>query len=334
MSSLDGRILVTGGAGFIGSALVWALNQRGHRDIVITDILGSDEKWKNLVPLKYADYVEADAFRRGIATSADTFGRFSAVFHLGACSATTEKNASYLADNNYAYTKELAHWSLGRDARFVYASSAATYGDGAQGMDDKIDNLSQLRPLNMYGYSKHLFDVYAQHAGILNQIVGVKYFNVYGPNEDHKADMRSLVNKAYQQILTTGKVQLFKSHKPEYKDGEQMRDFLYVKDAVEMTLHFAESPTGSRAGGLYNLGSGEANTWMTLTRAIFTALGKEPKIEFIDMPEVLRGKYQYFTQATIEKLRGTGYTRPMTPLTEAVRDYVQGYMVPGKKLGE
>ncbi len=334
MSYLDGRILVTGGAGFIGSALVWALNQRGHRDIVITDILGSDEKWKNLVPLKYADYIEADAFRRGIATSADTFGRFSAVFHLGACSATTEKNASYLADNNYTYTKELAHWSLGRDARFVYASSAATYGDGAQGMDDKVDNLSSLRPLNMYGYSKHLFDVYAQHAGILNQIVGVKYFNVYGPNEDHKADMRSLVNKAYQQILATGKVQLFKSHKPEYKDGEQMRDFLYVKDAVEMTLHFAESPTGSRVGGLYNLGSGEANTWVTLTRAIFAALGKEPMIEFIDMPEVLRGKYQYFTQATIEKLRGTGYTRPMTPLAEAVRDYVQGYMVPGKKLGE
>lgn len=334
MSYLDGRILVTGGAGFIGSALVWALNQRGHRDIVITDILGSDEKWKNLVPLKYADYIEADAFRRGIATSADTFGRFSAVFHLGACSATTEKNASYLADNNYTYTKELAHWSLGRDARFVYASSAATYGDGAQGMDDKVDNLSSLRPLNMYGYSKHLFDVYAQHAGILNQIVGVKYFNVYGPNEDHKADMRSLVNKAYQQILATGKVQLFKSHKPEYKDGEQMRDFLYVKDAVEMTLHFAESPTGSRVGGLYNLGSGEANTWVTLTRAIFAALGKEPMIEFIDMPEVLRGKYQYFTQATIEKLRGTGYSRPMTPLAEAVRDYVQGYMVPGKKLGE
>ncbi|HEY1108566.1 MAG TPA: ADP-glyceromanno-heptose 6-epimerase, partial [Opitutaceae bacterium] len=275
-----------------------------------------------------------DAFRRGIAAGADTFGRFSAVFHLGACSATTEKNASYLADNNYTYTKELAHWALGRDARFVYASSAATYGDGAEGMADKVDNLARLRPLNMYGYSKHLFDVYAQHAGILNHIVGVKYFNVYGPNEDHKADMRSLVNKAYQQILATGKVQLFKSHKPEYKDGEQMRDFLYVKDAVEMTLHFAESPTGARAGGLYNLGSGEANTWVTLTRAIFAALGKEPKIEFIDMPEVLRGKYQYFTQATIEKLRGTGYTRPMTPLAEAVRDYVQGYMVPGKKLGE
>ncbi|MES2693202.1 MAG: NAD-dependent epimerase/dehydratase family protein, partial [Verrucomicrobiota bacterium] len=223
MSFLDGRILVTGGAGFIGSALVWALNQRGHSDIVITDILGSDEKWKNLVPLKFTDYIEAGTFRSGVNASADAFGRFSAVFHLGACSATTEKNASYLADNNYAYTRELATWALARDSRFIYASSAATYGDGAQGMDDRSDNLARLRPLNMYGYSKHLFDVHAQRTGILSQIVGVKYFNVFGPNEDHKADMRSLVNKAYQQILATGQVQLFKSHKPEFKDGEQMR---------------------------------------------------------------------------------------------------------------
>jgi ADP-L-glycero-D-manno-heptose 6-epimerase len=333
MSSLDGRILVTGGAGFIGSALVWALNQRGHSDIVITDFLGSDEKWKNLVSLKFADYVEAGDFRRRLAESAATFGKFSAVFHLGACSATTEKNAAYLIDNNYACTKELAAWSLETGARFIYASSAATYGDGAQGMDDKDDNLARLRPLNMYGYSKHLFDLHAQRVGWSSRIVGVKYFNVFGPNEDHKGDMRSLVNKAYQQILTTGRVQLFKSHKPEFKDGEQMRDFLYVKDAVEMTLHFAEHPTGSRAGGVFNLGSGQANTWLTLTRAIFAGLGRPPQIEFIDMPEILRGKYQYFTQADIGKLRATGYTRAMTPLEAAVRDYVQNYMVPEKKLG-
>ncbi len=334
MSSLNGRILVTGGAGFIGSALVWALNQRGMTDIVITDFLGTDEKWKNLVPLKYADYVEADVFRRRLAETPGAFGRFSTVFHLGACSATTEKNAGYLIDNNYAVTKELAAWSLVQDARFIYASSAATYGDGAQGMDDKDENLERLRPLNMYGYSKHLFDLHAQREGWLKRIVGVKYFNVFGPNEDHKADMRSLVNKAYQQILATGRVQLFKSHKPEFKDGEQMRDFLYVKDAVEMTLHFAENPRGLSAAGLFNLGSGEANTWLTLTRAIFAALKREPQIEFIDMPEVLRGKYQYYTKADISKLRGTGYTRPMTPLTEAVRDYVQGYLVAAKKLGE
>lgn len=334
MSSLNGRILVTGGAGFIGSALVWALNQRGHTDIVVTDFLGTDEKWKNLVPLKLADYVEADAFRRKLVENGEAFGKFSTVFHLGACSATTEKNAAYLADNNYTVTKELAAWSLRAKARFIYASSAATYGDGAQGMDDKDENLHRLRPLNMYGYSKHLFDLHAQREGWLKRIVGVKYFNVFGPNEDHKGDMRSLVNKAYQQIQSTGRVQLFKSHKPEYKDGEQMRDFLYVKDAVEMTLHFAENPQGVAAGGLFNLGSGEANTWLTLTRAIFAALNRQPQIDFIDMPEVLRGKYQYYTRADISKLRATGYDRKMTPLPEAVRDYVQNYLAPGKKLGE
>jgi ADP-L-glycero-D-manno-heptose 6-epimerase len=332
MSSLDGRILVTGGAGFIGSALVWALNQRGRSDIVVTDFLGTDEKWKNLVPLKFADYVDATDFRRSLAQNAAVFGKFSCVFHLGACSATTEKDAGYLADNNYGYTKELAAWSLAQGARFIYASSAATYGDGAQGMDDQDENLARLRPLNMYGYSKHLFDLHAQRVGWLSRIVGVKYFNVFGPNEDHKGDMRSLVNKAYQQILATDRVQLFKSHKPEFKDGEQKRDFLYVKDAVEMTIHFAEQ--ASSAGGLFNLGSGEANTWLTLTRAIFAALGREPRIEFVDMPEILRGKYQYFTQADVTKLRASGFTRPMTSLEQAVRDYVQGYLVPVRKLGE
>ena len=332
MSNLDGRILVTGGAGFIGSALVWALNQRGHSDIVVTDFLGIDEKWKNLVPLRFADYVEADVFRAALRQRPESFGRFSTVFHLGACSATTERNAAYLIDNNFACTKELAAWSLAQGARFIYASSAATYGDGAQGMDDQDENLARLRPLNMYGYSKHLFDLHAHRAGWLSRIVGVKYFNVFGPNEDHKRDMRSLVNKAYQQILATGRVQLFKSHKPEFKDGEQQRDFLYVKDAVEMTLHFAERAT--TAGGLYNLGSGEANTWLTLARAIFAALGREPAIEFIDMPEELRGKYQYFTRADVTKLRSTGYEKKLTPLAEAVRDYVQNHLVPGKKLGE
>lgn len=332
MSTLKGRILVTGGAGFIGSALIWALNRRGLTNIVVTDLLGSDEKWKNLPPLQFSDYVEAGDFRTRIASQPGAFGRFTTVFHLGACSATTEKNAAYLIDNNYNVTKELAAWALAQDARFIYASSAATYGDGAEGMDDRNEQLERLRPLNMYGYSKHLFDVFAKREGWLKRIVGVKYFNVFGPNEDHKADMRSLVNKAYQQILANGKVGLFKSLHPDYKDGEQKRDFLYVKDAVEMTIHFAERAT--TAGGLYNLGSGEANTWLTLTRAIFQALGREPKIEFIDLPEALRGKYQYFTQADISKLRSTGYDRPMTPLTEAVRDYVQGYLVTGKKLGD
>ena len=332
MSTLNGRILVTGGAGFIGSALIWALNHRGHTDIVVTDFLGSDEKWKNLVPLKFATYVEADAFRENLRLKPTAYGKFSTVFHLGACSSTTEKNASYLISNNYNFTKELAAWALAQGARFIYASSAATYGDGAQGMDDRKEDLNSLRPLNMYGYSKHLFDLYAQRQGWLERIVGLKYFNVFGPNEDHKGDMRSLVNKAYHQILTTGKVQLFKSYKPEFNDGEQMRDFLYVKDAVEMTIHFAEA--GKNANGLHNLGSGQANTWITLATAIFAALEREPVIEFIDMPDVLRDKYQYYTQANIEELLETGYGSEITPLTEAVHDYVQNYLVPGKKLGE
>jgi len=199
-------------------------------------------------------------------------------------------------------------------------------------MSDTDPRLERLRPLNMYGYSKHLFDLYARRLGWLDRIVGIKYFNVFGPNEEHKADMRSVVSKAYRQIGASGSIGLFKSYDPRYKDGCQMRDFLYVKDAVEMTLHFAEK--GSSAGGLYNLGSGQANTWLTLAEAIFAALGREPMIEFIEMPETLRAKYQYFTQADISKLRSTGYERPLTPLKDAVADYVRNYLVPDKRLGD
>jgi ADP-L-glycero-D-manno-heptose 6-epimerase len=340
------RVLVTGGAGFIGSALVWALNERGITDIVVTDFIAAGKQWqgavaldagreskqRNLAALKFAEYVEGDEFRARIAASPRALGKFGTVFHLGACSSTTERNEAYLADNNTAYTRELAEWSLAQSARFIYASSAATYGDGAAGMDDQDPRLERLQPLNGYGWSKHRFDLEARRDGLLDRMVGVKYFNVFGPNEDHKGDMRSLVNKAYGQILSTGKVRLFKSHRADYRDGEQKRDFLYVKDAIEMTLHFAERAT--TAGGLYNLGSGEANTWLALTGAIFAALGKPPAIEFIEMPAELRDKYQYFTQASIAKLRATGYTRPVTPLADAVGDYVRNYLVPDRRLGE
>ena len=330
-SPLNGRILVTGGAGFIGSALVWALNARGLDDIVVCDILHADEKWRNLVPLRYADYVEGPALRARLSQSAGAFGKFSAVFHLGACSATTERDASYLVDNNTAFTRELAAWALSTGARFVYASSAATYGDGAQGMDDRDPALERLRPLNMYGYSKHLFDLHARRLGWLDRIVGLKYFNVFGPNEAHKGDMRSVVAKAHVQIRDEGRLGLFRSYDPKYPDGGQMRDFLYVKDAVEMTLHFAEK--GSAAGGLFNIGSGEANTWLSLSDAVFGALGLPPRVEFIDMPESLRAKYQYYTKADISKLRASGYDRPVTPLADAVGDYVRNYLVPDKRLG-
>jgi ADP-L-glycero-D-manno-heptose 6-epimerase len=331
MPSKSQRILVTGGAGFIGSALVWALNQHGQENIVVTDCLHTDEKWKNLVPLKFADYMDAADLLARVETKSESLGRFDAVFHLGANSATTEKDAGHLMKNNFEYTKTLAHWTLGQNARFVYASSAATYGDGARGMDDKMADLSVLRPLNMYGYSKHLFDLYAQRAGIARRIVGLKYFNVYGPNEGHKGDMRSLVNKAFDQIKSTGKVQLFKSDRPEYKDGEQMRDFLYVKDAVAMTLFLASNPM---SGGLYNIGTGQAHTWIELVNAIFAALNLPPNIELIDMPGHLRDKYQYHTCADITKLRSSGYNGTITALDVAVRDYVQNYMSAGKLLGD
>jgi ADP-L-glycero-D-manno-heptose 6-epimerase len=322
------NILITGGAGFIGSALVWELNRRGCENIVVCDRLSTDEKWKNLVPLKFADYIDGNDLLQAVQHAPAKLGRFDHVLHLGACSATTERDADFLMRNNYEFTKQLCQWSLANQTRFVYASSAATYGDGAHGMDDQMPDIHALRPLNMYGYSKHL---HAKREGWLPSIVGLKYFNVYGPNEDHKADMRSLVHKACGQILATGKVQLFKSHRPDYKDGEQMRDFLYVKDAIRMTLHLAETPS---AGGLFNLGSGKAHTWVELATAIFTALGKQPNIEFIDMPEHLQSKYQYYTCADIAKLRASGFTQEITALTEAVRDYVQGYLVTDKRLGD
>jgi ADP-L-glycero-D-manno-heptose 6-epimerase len=297
----------------------------------VCDRLSTDEKWKNLVPLRFADYIDGNELLQAVQHSPGKLGRFDHVLHLGACSATTERDADYLMRNNYEFTKQLCQWSLANQTRFVYASSAATYGDGAHGMNDQDPDIHKLRPLNMYGYSKHLFDLHAKREGWLPKIVGLKYFNVYGPNEDHKADMRSLVHKACGQILATGKVQLFKSHRPDYKHGEQMRDFLYVKDAIRMTLHLAETPS---AGGLFNLGSGKAHTWIELATAIFTALGKEPVIEFIDMPEHLQSKYQYYTCADIAKLRASGFTQDITVLTEAVRDYVQGYLVPDKRLGD
>ncbi|HXN35722.1 MAG TPA: ADP-glyceromanno-heptose 6-epimerase [Opitutaceae bacterium] len=332
MKALDGRILVTGGAGFIGSALVWALNARGRSDIVVCDVMRNATKGRNLAPLRFADFVEGPVLRERLARNPAAFGKFSAVFHLGACSSTTETNATYLIDNNTSFTRELAGWALASGARFVYASSAATYGDGGQGMDDKDPALERLRPLNLYGYSKHLFDLDARSRGWLGRIAGLKYFNVFGPNEEYKGEMRSVVSKAHQEIAKSGKISLFRSHDPRYADGCQMRDFLYVKDAVEMTLHFAEK--GSKANGLYNLGSGGASTWLTLAGDIFAALGRTPRVEFIEMPEALREKYQYYTQADISKLRATGYSRPVTPLADAVSDYVRNYLVPDRRLGE
>jgi ADP-L-glycero-D-manno-heptose 6-epimerase len=325
----QGKILVTGGAGFIGSALIWGLNRIGLHDILVSDQLGEDEKWRNLAPLTFDDYISSAELNKSIEADSPALKEIRWVFHLGACSATTELDAGYLMENNYRYTRSLCEWALHHHARFVYASSAATYGDGSNGMMDDEAHIESLRPLNAYGYSKQIFDRHAKQRSLFSKIVGLKYFNVYGPNEWHKGDMRSLVNKAYDQVLQTGKINLFKSYRPTFKDGEQKRDFLYIKDAVDMTIHLAVTRT---ANGLFNVGSGIARTWVDLATAVFAALSRPVQIEFIEMPVVIREKYQYFTQANIEKIKATGYQGPSFTLEQAVTDYVQNYLIPYRHL--
>lgn len=321
-------IIVTGGAGFIGSALVWKLNKLGIDDIIIVDHLGTSEKWKNLVGLKYLDIFHKDEFMDLLLEGSLNF-KIDTIFHLGACSSTTEKDADYLLYNNFKYTKTLAEFSLEKDIKFIYASSAATYGNGENGYDDDESKLNMLKPLNMYGYSKHLFDLWSQKMKIADKIVGLKYFNVFGPNEYHKGEMRSLIHKAFGQIKETGKVKLFKSYNQNYADGKQMRDFIYVKDAVDMTLHFYEN---KEKNGLFNVGTGKARTWIDLVNSIFTAINFKPNIEFIDMPEELKGKYQYFTEAKIDKIRNAGYQKEITSLEDSVNDYVKEYLNRGAHL--
>ena len=315
-------ILVTGGAGFIGSAIVWELNKRGEKEIVIVDELGADEKWKNLVGLQYEDFVNKQKFIDSI--NKGTFINADAIIHMGANSSTTEKDADHLFNNNYLYTKTLAEFCLKNNIRFIYASSAATYGDGSLGFNDDESKCDTLRPLNMYGYSKSMFDIWAVNQDVFNKIVGLKYFNVFGPNEYHKGDMRSVVHKAFEQVRDTGKVKLFKSRNPKYKDGEQMRDFVYVKDAVDMTLHFLDK---KNINGLFNIGSGKARTWNDLVTALFKAMEKPVNIEYIDLPGYLADKYQYFTEANLSKLKGAGYKKEIASLENGINDYVKNYLL-------
>jgi ADP-L-glycero-D-manno-heptose 6-epimerase len=322
-------IVITGGAGFIGSAITWRLNSIGRKDIIIVDELGLNEKWKNLVALKYYDFINKDEFINQIDSGNKT--DIDVIIHMGANSSTTEKDADHLIKNNYEYTKKLAAYCLKFNIRFIYASSAATYGDGSLGFNDEENICELLRPLNMYGYSKNLFDIWAIRQGIIDKIVGLKYFNVFGPNEYHKGDMRSVVSKAFEQIINAGKVKLFKSGNPNYRDGEQKRDFVYIKDAVDMTLYFIENRDKN---GIYNVGSGKARTWNDLVAAIFKALNKTVNIEYIELPGYLAEKYQYFTEAKIEKIKNAGYRHPITSLESAVSDYVKNFLSAGKHLGE
>jgi ADP-L-glycero-D-manno-heptose 6-epimerase len=320
-------IVVTGGAGFIGSAIVWRLNQLGNDNILIVDELGIDEKWKNLTSLKFADYLNKWEFLDKIESESDL--NIETMIHMGANSSTTEKDTDHLIENNYEYTKSLALYSVKKNIRFIYASSAATYGDGSLGFVDNEAEINLLRPLNMYGYSKQLFDLWAIRNKLTDKIAGIKYFNVYGPNEYHKEDMRSVVNKAYDQIKETGKVKLFKSENPLYKDGEQKRDFIYIKDAVEMTLFFLFN---REKNGIYNVGSGKARTWNALVKSIFNALDKPINIDYIELPDHLKTKYQYFTEADISKIKKAGYTQPSFSLEDGVTDYVKNYLMQNKYL--
>lgn len=324
------KYIVTGASGLIGSAAVWALNKAGEHDILAVDHLGTSEKWKNLRALRFTDYMERDTFMEYLLQG-DILDGVQGIIHMGACSSTTETDATYLVHNNFEYTKTLAELAAAKGIRFIYASSAATYGDGELGYKDDESQIEKLRPLNMYGYSKQMFDLWAKKNGLLKEITGVKFTNVYGPNELHKGGMRSMVCRSFEQIRDNGCVNLFKSYHPDYADGEQKRDFLYVKDAVDMVLFLLER---KNLTGLYNIGSGKAETWKQLVAAAFSAMGREVRINYIEMPEHLKGKYQYYTCADMTKMRAAGYTKEPTSLEDAIKDDIQVYLQPGKFLGD
>ncbi|MFM8472639.1 MAG: ADP-glyceromanno-heptose 6-epimerase [Candidatus Kapaibacterium sp.] len=313
-------IVVTGGAGFIGSAYVEKLNREGVHDILIVDRLGEGGKWKNLVHKSFRAIIEKDDFLYGLEDG--TFdGQIEAVVHLGACSSTTERNADYLLENNYRYSIHVAEYCMEHDVRLVYASSAATYGSGSDGYDDTV--FEPLTPLNMYGYSKHLFDLWVRRHGYESRMCGLKFFNVFGPNEYHKDSMASMVFKAYSQITATGKVQLFRSFDEAFEDGGQKRDFVYVKDVCDILWKIQ---CDSSVNGIFNLGTGEARTWNELVLSVFASMKVPAVIDYVDMPESLRGQYQNFTQASMGRLQATSASHRFRPLEDSVGDYVERYL--------
>jgi ADP-L-glycero-D-manno-heptose 6-epimerase len=316
-------IIVTGGAGFIGSNLVKALNQAGENDILIVDRLGCGQKWQNLSDLDFLDYEHKEDFARKLDQGLFDHGVW-AIFHMGACSSTTEKDADYLMENNYEFSRKLAlRFASKPGLRFIYASSAATYGDGSSGYMDNHDDIKVLKPLNMYGYSKQLFDLWALRTGFIKNSAGLKFFNVFGPNEYHKKDMRSVVIRAYYQIKKASKVKLFRSYRQDFKDGEQRRDFIYVKDAVKIALFFLENP---HIQGVFNAGTGIARSFKDLALGVFSAMGLPPEIEYIDMPDGLEKRYQYFTESDTGKLRRNGFQDEFMSLENAVHDYVVNHL--------
>jgi len=313
--------VVTGGAGFIGSNVIKELNDRGIDKIIVVDNLGSSDKWKNLVGKRFSDLIhKSDLFQWLV----DGVEHVSHIIHLGACSNTVETDAQYLLENNYRYSRKLATIAHSRNIRFLYASSAATYGNGQYGFSDDHELLGTFKPLNMYGYSKHLFDLWVQKEGLLDRFIGLKYFNVFGPNEWHKGRMASALIKMTSQAVEKGKITLFSSHNDAYADGEQKRDFVYVKDVARITCDLLFSDIT----GIYNVGRGEASSWNRLAQAVFQALSLPKCIEYVPMPEDLQGKYQYFTQAEVKKIQGAlGQKFSPTSLEEAVDDYVNSHLL-------
>ena len=316
-------IVVTGGAGFIGSVLVWKLNALGHKDILVVDQHAKNSpKWRNLEKREFDKYFESDEFLARLEKK-DWDGKLTAVFHMGACSDTTEMNREYLKENNTRYSERIARWCVGNGVYLAYASSAATYGAGELSYSDDDALTPRLEPLNPYGRSKLDFDLWVLKNGFETQITGFRFFNVYGPNETHKGAMRSLAHKGFEQIRDTGKIRLFKSYKNQYAHGEQKRDFIYVKDAVDAILWFYEHP---KTKGIYNLGSGRAQSWNDLAKTLFQAMEQPMNVEYIEMPENIRDQYQYFTQSENSKLKKTGCPDSFRNLEKGVEDYVRNYL--------
>jgi ADP-L-glycero-D-manno-heptose 6-epimerase len=312
------KVILTGGAGFIGSCLLGKLNQEGISDILVVDEPGNSQKDRNLVGKNFRDYIEKDEFLKLIVDKEIDKG-VDTLIHFGACTSTVLDDEKYFMENNYRYSKELANWALENKVNFLYASSAATYGDGEKGFSDKDEFTLELKPLNIYARSKHLFDLWLINNNLSNRVTGFKFFNVYGPNEYHKGEMRSVIAKSYDKIIKEGKIRLFKSYRKDYCDGGQKRDFIYVKDAVEIVYYFVEN---FQKHGIFNLGTGRARTWSELARAIFSALDMSPVIEYIDMPEDLRQRYQYYTQANLTKLRQAGCRHKFFDFSRSIKDYL------------
>ena len=323
-------IIVTGGAGFIGSNILAALEKRGEKDLVVCDRLRDGLKWRNVAKRPLADIIAPEDlldFLNGNRTESVT------LFHMGAISATTERDADKIFANNFRLTADLWDWCADNGGRLIYASSAATYGDGTQGFQDVFERgaLSRLRPLNAYGWSKHLTDrrfrsLLDRNAPHPVQWAGLKFFNVYGPNEYHKGGMRSVVHQVFEQVTADGFCTLFQSHRPDYEDGGQRRDFVWVGDVVAMMMWLHDT---AQVSGLFNAGSGKARSFKDLALAVFAAMGREPDIRFIPTPEQIRDKYQYFTQADMTKLQEAGFTAPGTSLEDGVAEYVTGYLAAG-----